>query len=198
MPCVVAKAIVARVRSKLTFWFYFETNNVVDEKKRSVLLPETDYYTRDGVTRLTNKLEQYLQKQHVRRALQTAQEQEQEQQQEAGRTGEDEDSRAGGRCLRTRQVEAVRSRPSNELCDARSTSYQSLCSLSSPPLAAASASRVRALGAGLRHARDWEAKARRKADCAIDSRLAALQSLPSSSWLLIGLLHVSGGMFQCH
>ena len=78
MPCVVAKAIVARVRSKLTFWFCFETNNVVDEKKRSVLLPETDYYTRDGVTRLTNKLEQYLQKQHVRRARQTAQEQEQE------------------------------------------------------------------------------------------------------------------------
>ena len=56
-PCVVAKAILARVRSKLVFWFYFETGNGVDAKKRSVKLIDTEYYARDGVTRLENRLE---------------------------------------------------------------------------------------------------------------------------------------------
>ena len=78
-PCVVAKAILARVRSKLVFWFYFETGNGVDAKKRSVKLLDTEYYARDGVTRLENRLEQYLQKQYERRERQAAQEQEQEQ-----------------------------------------------------------------------------------------------------------------------
>ena len=82
-PCVVAKAIVARVRSKLVFWFYFETGNGVDAKKRPVKLIDTEYYARDGVTRLENRLEQYLQKQYERRERQAAQEQEQEE--EAGR-----------------------------------------------------------------------------------------------------------------
>ena len=46
-PCVVAKAIVARVRSKLVFWFYFETGNGVAAKKRSVKLLDTEYYARE-------------------------------------------------------------------------------------------------------------------------------------------------------
>ena len=66
-PCVVAKAILARVRSKLVFWFYFETGNGVDAKKRPVELIDTEYYARDGVTRLENRLEQYLQRQYERR-----------------------------------------------------------------------------------------------------------------------------------
>ena len=82
-PCVVAKAILARVRSKLVFWFYFETGNGVDAKKRPVELIDTEYYARDGVTRLENRLEQYLQKQYERRERQAAQEQEQEE--EVGR-----------------------------------------------------------------------------------------------------------------
>ena len=94
------------MRSKLTFWFYFETNKVVDEKKRSVLLPETDYYTRDGVTRLTNKLEQYLQKQHVRRARQTAQEPEVLPRSRA-RTNEEVDIGIGGNALGRVDVDVV-------------------------------------------------------------------------------------------
>ena len=190
-PCVVAKAILARVRSKLVFWFYFETGNGVDAKKRPVKLIDTEYYARDGVTRLENRLEQYLQQQYERRERQAAQEQEQEE--EVGRELMADES---WKSMVGSLEDALKDGKWSAIYESDKSERQA--GVLWGALAAASASRVRALGAGLRHTRDWEAKARRKADYAIDSRLLALQSLPSSSWLLIGLLHVSGGIFQCH